>query len=57
MNQLRYKKTRKDGRVECINVWPTGWQELVVANEATFHELKKKIELEGYIPVVRSYTV
>jgi hypothetical protein len=53
--ELRYQKTRKDGRVECVNIWATGWQELVVANETAFYELKKKIELEGYVPRVSGY--
>jgi hypothetical protein len=55
MNKLLYKKTRKNGQVECVNVWETGWQELIVPSESAFHLLKKKVELEGCVPQVTGY--
>jgi hypothetical protein len=53
--ELRYIKTRKDGRVECVNIWATGFQELVVPNKAAFDRLKEKIEREGYVPTITGY--
>jgi hypothetical protein len=47
--QLRYIKTRKNGQVECVNIWDTGWQELVVRDKASFDQLKTKVELEDYV--------
>jgi hypothetical protein len=55
MNELRYIKTRKNGQVECVNIWETGWQKLIVPSEAAFERLQKTVA-EGGIPEITGYS-
>lgn len=42
--ELIYRKTYQDGRVEAVNTWATGFQFLVFDNQEHFERSKKAYE-------------
>lgn len=48
--RLIRKKTLRDGRVVAVNIWRTGFQELVYPNLDSFEAAKIAVEQEGAIP-------
>ena len=55
-DQLILRKVLKDGRVLAVNVWRTGFQELVYPDRDAFDRAKPKVEA-GEAPHVGGYSV
>lgn len=45
--QLRLTRVLKDGRILAINIWATGFQELVFKTRKDFERAKLQVEVEG----------
>lgn len=54
--QLNFRKQMRDGRVLAVNVWATGFQELVYPTRAAFDAAKVRVETTGTAPAVGGFT-
>ena len=55
-DRLTFRRKLRDGRILALNVWPTGYQELVYPSLKSFEEAKRQVEQEGRVPETHGFT-